>query len=119
VADVRWTLAKVAQRFNHFPDRSLEVLGVTGTNGKTTVAHLIKHLLATTTQRVGLVGTITYDLGNRVVPAYQTTPESLELYGLLAQMREAGCRQAVVEVSSHGLDQPAGGRAAVRGGGLY
>lgn len=105
VADVRWTLAKAAQRFNHFPDRSLEVLGVTGTNGKTTVAHLIKHLLATTTQRVGLVGTINYDLGNRVVPAYQTTPESLELYGLLAQMREAGCRQAVVEVSSHGLDQ--------------
>ena len=105
VADVRWTLAKAAQRFNHFPDRSLEVLGVTGTNGKTTVAHLIKHLLATTTQRVGLVGTINYDLGHRVVPAYQTTPESLELYGLLAQMREAGCRQAVVEVSSHGLDQ--------------
>ena len=89
VADVRWTLAKAAQRFNHFPDRSLEVLGVTGTNGKTTVAHLIKHLLATTTQRVGLVGTINYDLGNRVVPAYQTTPESLELYGLLAQMRDA------------------------------
>ncbi|MFI5335973.1 MAG: UDP-N-acetylmuramoyl-L-alanyl-D-glutamate--2,6-diaminopimelate ligase [Opitutales bacterium] len=105
VADARRTLARVAQRFFNFPDRSLELIGVTGTNGKTTVTNLVKHLLGTATQRIGLIGTVNYDLGARIVPSYRTTPESLELYGLLAQMRDAGCRQAVMEVSSHGIDQ--------------
>ena len=105
VADARRTLAKVSQRFYNFPDKSLDLIGVTGTNGKTTVTSLAKHLLATSTQRVGLIGTVNYDLGARVVPSYRTTPESLELFGLLAQMRDAGCRQAVMEVSSHGIDQ--------------
>ena len=105
VADARRALARVSQRFYNFPDRSLELIGVTGTNGKTTVTNLIKHLLATPTQRVGVIGTVNYDLGARVVPSYRTTPESLELYGMLAQMRDAGCRQAAMEVSSHGLDQ--------------
>ncbi len=105
VADARRALAQTAQRYFKFPDKSLDLVGVTGTNGKTTVTHLIKHLLATSTQRVGLIGTVNYDLGARIVPSYRTTPESLELYGLLAQMRDAGCRQAAMEVSSHGLDQ--------------
>ena len=105
VADARRALARVAQRFFNFPDKALDLIGVTGTNGKTTVTSLIKHLLATSTQRVGLIGTVHYDLGARVVPSYRTTPESLELFGLLAQMRDAGCRQAAMEVSSHGLDQ--------------
>ena len=105
VADARRALALVAQRFFSFPDKSLDLVGVTGTNGKTTVTTLVRHLLATPHQRVGLLGTVNYDLGNRVVPSYRTTPESLELHGLLAQMRDAGCRQAVLEVSSHGIDQ--------------
>jgi UDP-N-acetylmuramoyl-L-alanyl-D-glutamate--2,6-diaminopimelate ligase len=105
VHDARRALAQVAQRYFNFPDRALELVGVTGTNGKTTVTNLIKHLLSTGPQRVGLIGTVNYDLGARVVPSYRTTPESLELYGMLAQMRDAGCRQAAMEVSSHGLDQ--------------
>ncbi|HET7536244.1 MAG TPA: UDP-N-acetylmuramoyl-L-alanyl-D-glutamate--2,6-diaminopimelate ligase [Candidatus Didemnitutus sp.] len=105
VADARRALARVAQRFFNFPDRAMELIGVTGTNGKTTVTNLIKHLLSTNTQRVGLIGTVNYDLGARIVPSYRTTPESLELYGMLAQMRDAGCRQAAMEVSSHGIDQ--------------
>ena len=105
VADARRALALVAQRFFNFPDKALELVGVTGTNGKTTVTNLIKHLLSTSTQRVGLVGTVNYDLGARIVPSYRTTPESLELFGMLAQMRDAGCRQAAMEVSSHGIDQ--------------
>jgi UDP-N-acetylmuramoyl-L-alanyl-D-glutamate--2,6-diaminopimelate ligase len=104
VPDARVTLARVAQRYYRFPDRELEVVGVTGTNGKTTVTHLIKHFL-NGQQKVGLIGTVNYDLGLRTVPSYKTTPESLDLYGMLAQMRDAGCRQAVMEVSSHGIDQ--------------
>ena len=105
VPDARRALARVAQRYYSFPDKALDLIGVTGTNGKTTVTNLIKHLLSTQAQRVGLIGTVNYDLGARIVPSYRTTPESLELYGMLAQMRDAGCRQAVMEVSSHGIDQ--------------
>jgi UDP-N-acetylmuramoyl-L-alanyl-D-glutamate--2,6-diaminopimelate ligase len=104
VPDARVTLARVAQRYYRFPDRDLELVGVTGTNGKTTVTHLIKHFL-NDEGRVGLIGTVSYDLGLRTVPSFKTTPESLDLYGMLAQMRDAGCRHAVMEVSSHGIDQ--------------
>jgi len=104
VADARAALARVAQRYYRFPDRDLEVTGVTGTNGKTTVTHLLKHFLDAD-RRVGLIGTINYDLGTRTVPSFRTTPESLDLFGMMAQMRDAGCRQAVMEVSSHGIDQ--------------
>ena len=104
VADARRALALVAQRYYKFPDRDMTVIGVTGTNGKTTVTHLLKHLL-NGDQRVGLLGTISYDLGARTVPSYRTTPESLDIYGLMAQMRDAGCKHAVMEVSSHGIDQ--------------
>ena len=104
VADARATLASVAQRYYKFPDRDLNVVGVTGTNGKTTVTHLLKHLL-NADQRVGLLGTISYDLGARTVPSFRTTPEALDIFGMMAQMRDAGCRHAVMEVSSHGIDQ--------------
>lgn len=104
VEDPRAMLARVAQRYYRFPDRDMSVVGVTGTNGKTTVAHLIKHFLSAD-QPVGLLGTVSYDLGARTVPSFKTTPEALDTYGMLAQMRDAGCRQAVMEVSSHGIDQ--------------
>ena len=104
VANPRAMLARVAQRYYRFPDRDMQVVGVTGTNGKTTVTHLLKHFL-NGDQRVGLLGTINYDLGVRTVPSFKTTPESLDIYGMLAQMRDNGCRQAVMEVSSHGIDQ--------------
>ena len=104
VADARAMLARVSQRYYRFPDRSLSVVGVTGTNGKTTVTHLIQHFL-NGNERVGLLGTISYDLGARTVPSFRTTPESLDIFGMLAQMRDAGCRHAVMEVSSHGIAQ--------------
>ena len=95
VANARATLARVSQRFYKFPDRDLSVVGVTGTNGKTTVAHLIRHFL-NQSERVGLLGTISYDLGARTVPSFRTTPESLDIFGMLAQMRDAGCHHAVM-----------------------
>ena len=104
VADPRAMLAKVAQRYYKFPDREMEVVGVTGTNGKTTVTHLIKHFLDAD-RRVGMIGTISYDLGSRTVPSFRTTPESVDIYGMMAQMCAAKCQHAVMEVSSHGIDQ--------------
>lgn len=104
VADPRAALARIAQRFYGFPDRDLTVIGVTGTSGKTSVAHLLQHLL-NGDRRVGLLGSIAYDLGNRTVPSFATTPEALDVFGLLAQMRDAGCRQAIVEVSAEGFQQ--------------
>jgi UDP-N-acetylmuramoyl-L-alanyl-D-glutamate--2,6-diaminopimelate ligase len=104
VSDARAMLARVAQRYYRFPDRDLEVIGVTGTNGKTTVSYLIRHFL-NGSERVGLLGTISYDLGARTVPSFRTTPESIDIFGMLGQMRDAGCRHAVMEVSSHGIAQ--------------
>ena len=104
VADPRAALARAARRLHREPDSALSVVGVTGTNGKTTVTHLTKLFLEEET-RVGLLGTITYDLGARVVPSFKTTPEAPDIFGMLAQMRDAGCREAVMEVSSHGIDQ--------------
>jgi UDP-N-acetylmuramoyl-L-alanyl-D-glutamate--2,6-diaminopimelate ligase len=106
VADARASLALVARRYYRAPDADLRVVGITGTNGKTTVAHLLRHFLsAGGTRRVGMLGTVSYDLGQRTVPSFKTTPESLDIYGMLAQMRTAGCAEAVMEVSSHGIDQ--------------
>jgi UDP-N-acetylmuramoyl-L-alanyl-D-glutamate--2,6-diaminopimelate ligase len=104
VEDPRAALARAARRIHRSPDRALRVVGVTGTNGKTTVTHLIKHFLEDGL-RVGLLGTINYDLGARTVPSFKTTPEAPDIFGMLAQMRDAGCREAVMEVSSHGIDQ--------------
>jgi UDP-N-acetylmuramoyl-L-alanyl-D-glutamate--2,6-diaminopimelate ligase len=104
VADARAALARVSQRFYQFPDRDMSVVGVTGTNGKSTITHLVRHLL-NGGERVGLLGTINYDLGARTVPSFRTTPEALDIFGMMAQMRDAGCRRAVMEVSSHGIDQ--------------
>ncbi|RRJ95754.1 UDP-N-acetylmuramoyl-L-alanyl-D-glutamate--2,6-diaminopimelate ligase [Opitutaceae bacterium TAV4] len=104
VADPRATLARVARRYYKTPDRDLDVVGITGTNGKTTVAFLAKHFLDEQ-RRTGLLGTVNYDLGARTVPSFKTTPEALDIYGMLAQIRDAGCREAVMEVSSHGIAQ--------------
>jgi len=105
VNDARIALAEIAGRFFDHPDRVLELVGITGTNGKTTVSLLTQHLLAETPGSVGLIGTVRYDLGRRTLPSYKTTPESVDIYSMLDQMRLEGCRTAVLEVSSHAIDQ--------------
>jgi UDP-N-acetylmuramoyl-L-alanyl-D-glutamate--2,6-diaminopimelate ligase len=105
VKDSRRALAGIAATFYRNPSRDLQIIGITGTNGKTTTAFLIKHLLERANQRTGLIGTVNYEIGDRVLPAQRTTPESLDLQELLAQCRDAGCSCVSMEVSSHALAQ--------------
>jgi UDP-N-acetylmuramoyl-L-alanyl-D-glutamate--2,6-diaminopimelate ligase len=91
-----------ANFFAH-PSRKLRLIGVTGTNGKTTTTHLIRSILEAEGVKVGLLGTIGYMIGEEMIPATHTTPESLELNELLALMVNKGCGAAVMEVSSHSL----------------
>ena len=101
----RSALAKLAAVFYRHPSRRLKIIGVTGTNGKTTTTFLLKHLLQRAGQPTGLVGTVRYEIGERVLPAQRTTPESLDLQQLLHQCVESGCKNVVMEVSSLALSQ--------------
>ncbi len=105
VPDARRALADLAAAFYGNPSLGLKVAGITGTNGKTTTAFLIKHLCEAVLMRCGLIGTVRYEIGERVLPALRTTPESLDLQDLLFQIQSAGSRAAVMEVSSHALKQ--------------
>jgi UDP-N-acetylmuramoyl-L-alanyl-D-glutamate--2,6-diaminopimelate ligase len=105
VPDSREALAQLAATFFGYPSRKLKMIGVTGTNGKSTTTFLIKHLLERASQSTGLIGTVQYEVGERRLPASRTTPESLDLQELLSQCVEAGCRNVVIEVSSHALSQ--------------
>ncbi len=105
VNDTRLALADLAAAFYDRPVRRLKMTGVTGTNGKTTTTFLIKHICDKAGMRCGLIGTVRYEIGERVLPATRTTPESLDVQELLAQMVNAGCKAATMEVSSHALAQ--------------
>ncbi|MBO8142087.1 MAG: UDP-N-acetylmuramoyl-L-alanyl-D-glutamate--2,6-diaminopimelate ligase [Firmicutes bacterium] len=103
VPDGREALARLSAAFYGFPSRRLRVIGVTGTNGKTTTTHLIKAVLEAAGHRVGLIGTIRHLIGEEVLEASRTTPESLDLQRLLFHMAERGMDYAVMEVSSHAV----------------
>ena len=103
VKNAREALADLAAAFFRQPARRLKVAGVTGTNGKTTTAFLIKHILDAEFLRCGLIGTVRYIVGDRELPAARTTPESADVHELLWQMRSAGCKSCAMEVSSHAM----------------
>ncbi len=99
----RQALARVAANFYGHPARTIKLLGITGTNGKTTTTFLLESVLRAAGHRVGLFGTVEYHTATGLVSAEQTTPESLDLQYFLAKLRDAGVRWVVMEVSSHGL----------------
>jgi UDP-N-acetylmuramoyl-L-alanyl-D-glutamate--2,6-diaminopimelate ligase len=105
VLDARAAMADIAAAFYGHPSSKLRVMGVTGTNGKTTIAFLVKHLLDADQRRCGLIGTVKYCIGDSEIDAPRTTPESLDLQELLARMVDAGNKAVAMEVSSHGLVQ--------------
>jgi len=105
VENSRSALADFSAAFYGQPARRLKLAAVTGTNGKTTTTFLIKHICENAGLPSGLIGTVRYEIGERILPAIRTTPESLDLQELLAQMANAGCKAAAMEVSSHALAQ--------------
>jgi len=105
VRDSRVALGELAAAFYGDPSRELKIVGVTGTNGKTTTTYLIHHLLMTLGEKAGLVGTIENRIGNDPVASTHTTPDALDLQRLLREMVDAGCTACAVEVSSQALVQ--------------
>jgi UDP-N-acetylmuramoyl-L-alanyl-D-glutamate--2,6-diaminopimelate ligase len=103
VDDSRRALALLANAFFGHPSRRLKLIGITGTNGKTTTTHLVKSIIEAAGHTAGLIGTIDYRVGDKVYPAPNTTPESLELQRLLSEMVGLGASHCVMEVSSHAL----------------
>lgn len=105
VPSMRHALADAARRFWGMPDKKLTLVGITGTKGKTTTTYLMRHLLQAADIDCGMLSTIENDLGMRAMPASRTTADAVDLAAFMAQMRENSCTHAVMEVSSHSLEQ--------------
>jgi len=100
----RKALARIGANFYGHPSKAMTMIGVTGTNGKTSSTLLLKQVIEKVTgEKVGLIGTMENLIGQEVVPTDRTTPESFELQALFARMRSAGCKYVVMEVSSHAI----------------
>ncbi len=96
-------LSKATAFFYNNPSLKLNLIGITGTNGKTTTSYLIEHILKSAGYKTGLIGTINYKIGNKRYPAPTTTPESLDLHKLLSKMVDSEVKYVPIEVSSHSL----------------
>jgi UDP-N-acetylmuramoyl-L-alanyl-D-glutamate--2,6-diaminopimelate ligase len=105
VAHGRRALATASANFFGHPERALALTGVTGTNGKTTTAILLETMLRSVARKTALIGTIEYHVAGRTIAALHTTPESRDLFQIFADAVEAGATEAVMEVSSHALEQ--------------
>jgi UDP-N-acetylmuramoyl-L-alanyl-D-glutamate--2,6-diaminopimelate ligase len=104
VPDTRRALADLAARFYHNPSEHLVLVGITGTNGKTTTSYLVESMLIQAGLSVGVIGTINYRHGGRTFTNPVTTPESADLQRILAEMRLQGVSHVILEVSSHAIE---------------
>ena len=103
VTDARQAMARLADEFYGHPSQALRVIGITGTNGKTTTAYLLRAVFEAAGIKTGLLGTVTYLIGDREVAASRTTPESPDVQRMFRMMADSGCGACVMEVSSHAL----------------
>ncbi|MBI5308467.1 MAG: UDP-N-acetylmuramoyl-L-alanyl-D-glutamate--2,6-diaminopimelate ligase [Planctomycetes bacterium] len=105
VSDARRALACMSSLFYDNPSSKMTITGITGTNGKTTTSYFTKAIIEASGNEAGLIGTIQYQIGKRIIPARETTPESVEIQGYLSEMLKSGIKYAVIEASSHALSQ--------------
>ncbi len=105
VDNAKVALSLIAKKFYKDIPSKLYLVGVTGTNGKTTVTYLLENLYRKDSKKVGVIGTINYRFNNRLIPAFNTTPGILDLYSLFDNMHKDGVKKCILEVSSHSLDQ--------------
>ena len=103
--DTRAALSELAARFYRYPARDMNLIGITGTNGKTTTSYLLESILKEAGRKVGVIGSISYRFGGKSLRASLTTPESTDLMRIIREMRDAGVTDIIAEVSSHSLDQ--------------
>ncbi|MGC4020020.1 MAG: UDP-N-acetylmuramoyl-L-alanyl-D-glutamate--2,6-diaminopimelate ligase [Muricomes sp.] len=103
VSDTRYALALISAAYFGYPAEKMKIIGITGTKGKTTTTYMIKSILEEVGHKVGLIGTIETIIGEKKIPAANTTPESYTIHQYFAEMAEAGCDSVVMEVSSQGL----------------
>ena len=104
VPNSRRALAKISSNFYGDPSSQVRLIGITGTNGKTTTTYLLESIFKKAGCNVGVIGTISYRSGRKTTPAPNTTPESLDLQRILWEMLRGGTSHVIMEVSSHGLD---------------
>jgi len=103
VADARSAMATLAAEFYGRPSHAMRVVGITGTNGKTTTAYLLRAVFEAAGVKCGLLGTVTYSVGDEELPASRTTPEAPDVQRMFRRMVDSGCGACVMEVSSHAL----------------
>ncbi|HYY70029.1 MAG TPA: UDP-N-acetylmuramyl-tripeptide synthetase, partial [Terriglobales bacterium] len=101
----RRALARISANFYHRPAEKLRITGITGTNGKTTTSYLLESILHAAGRTSALLGTVEYHVAGKVLPAPHTTPEALDIERLFSEALRAGASEAVMEVSSHALEQ--------------
>jgi UDP-N-acetylmuramoyl-L-alanyl-D-glutamate--2,6-diaminopimelate ligase len=101
VSDFNGAMAIVARKFYNFPDKKMNIVAVTGTNGKSTIGFLLRHLL----DKCGLFGTIEYDVGGQILDSANTTPAALDFYKLVDRCAKNGCENVALEASSHAIKQ--------------
>lgn len=105
VEDTREALGLLTQAVHDWPSRKLTCIGVTGTNGKSTVTHLVRNMLVAAGHQAAMLGTISYETGERSIPALMTTPDAVVISEMMTEMVRSGSTHVVMEASSHALDQ--------------